>query len=115
VGELEYSTNMTSAAQRQLSRVSRGTGKTMYSKKQFTALETMCREQAALARSEMEYSLMKYWLVEAEEWKQLTRRSANNGKPLTRTARDGGRFLEHRSSARCEQLGGFYRAQEDFN
>jgi uncharacterized protein YdaU (DUF1376 family) len=31
----------------------------------------MCREQAALARSEMEYSLMKYWLVEAEEWKQL--------------------------------------------
>ena len=42
----------------------------MYSKKQFTALEAMCREQAALARSEMEYSLMKYWLVEAEEWKQ---------------------------------------------
>ena len=44
----------------------------MYSKKQFTALEAMCREQAALARSEMEYSLMKYWLVEAEEWKQLS-------------------------------------------
>ena len=43
----------------------------MYSKKQFTALEAMCREQAALAKSEMEYSLMKYWLVEAEEWKQL--------------------------------------------
>jgi len=43
----------------------------MYSKNQFTALEAMCREQAALARSEMEYSLMKYWLVEAEEWKQL--------------------------------------------
>ena len=43
----------------------------MYSKKQFTALEAMCREQAALARSEMEYSLMKYWLAEAEEWKQL--------------------------------------------
>jgi hypothetical protein len=29
------------------------------------------REQAALARNEMEYSLMKYWLAEAEEWKQL--------------------------------------------
>ena len=43
----------------------------MYSKKQFTALEAMCREQAALAKSEMEYSLMKYWLAEAEEWKQL--------------------------------------------
>jgi hypothetical protein len=43
----------------------------MYSKKQFTALEAMCREQAALARSEMEYSLMEYWLAEAEEWKQL--------------------------------------------
>ena len=43
----------------------------MYSKKQFTALEAVCREQAALARSEMEYSLMKYWLAEAEEWKQL--------------------------------------------
>jgi hypothetical protein len=43
----------------------------MYSKKQFTALETMCREQAALARDEMEYSLMKYWLAEADEWKQL--------------------------------------------
>jgi uncharacterized protein YdaU (DUF1376 family) len=43
----------------------------MYSKKQFTALEAMCREQTALAKSEMEYSLMKYWLAEAEEWKQL--------------------------------------------
>jgi hypothetical protein len=43
----------------------------MYSKKQFTALKAMCREQAALARNEMEYSLMKYWLAEAEEWKQL--------------------------------------------
>ena len=43
----------------------------MYSRKQFAALEAMCREQAALARKEMEYSLMKYWLAEAEEWKQL--------------------------------------------
>ena len=43
----------------------------MYSRKQFAALEAMCREQAALARNEMEYSLMKYWLAEAEEWKQL--------------------------------------------
>jgi hypothetical protein len=43
----------------------------MYSRKQFAALEVMCRERAALARKEMEYSLMKYWLAEAEEWKQL--------------------------------------------
>ena len=47
------------------------TGKPMYSEKQFAALEAMCRERAALARKEMEYSLMEYWLVEAEEWKQL--------------------------------------------
>ena len=43
----------------------------MYSERQFAALEAMCRERAALARKEMEYSLMEYWLVEAEEWKQL--------------------------------------------
>jgi hypothetical protein len=43
----------------------------MYSRKQFAALETMCHERAALARKEMEYSLMEYWLAEAEEWKQL--------------------------------------------
>jgi len=43
----------------------------MYSKKQFAALEAMCREQAALAKREMEYGLMQYWLAEAEEWKQL--------------------------------------------
>jgi hypothetical protein len=43
----------------------------MYSKKQFRALEAMCRKQAALARNEMEYSLMEYWLAEAEEWKQF--------------------------------------------
>jgi uncharacterized protein YdaU (DUF1376 family) len=43
----------------------------MYSRKQFAAMEAMCREQAALARTEMEYSLMEYWLAEAEEWKQL--------------------------------------------
>ena len=43
----------------------------MYSRKQFAALEAMCREQAALARKDMEYSLMKYWQAEAEEWKQL--------------------------------------------
>jgi hypothetical protein len=43
----------------------------MYSKKQFRALEAMCREQAALARNEKEYSLMEYWLAEAEEWKQF--------------------------------------------
>ena len=43
----------------------------MYSEKQFAALEAMCRERAALARKEMEYSPMEYWLAEAEEWKQL--------------------------------------------
>jgi len=34
-------------------------------------MERMCREWAALARNEMEFSLMEYWLAEAEEWKQL--------------------------------------------
>jgi hypothetical protein len=43
----------------------------MYSEKQFAALEAMCRDRAALARKEMEYSLMEYWLAEAAEWKQL--------------------------------------------
>jgi hypothetical protein len=43
----------------------------MYSRKQFAALEAMCRERAALARTEMEYSLTEYWLAEAKEWKQL--------------------------------------------
>jgi hypothetical protein len=40
----------------------------MYSRKQFAALEAMSREQAALAKTEMEHSLMEYWLAEAEEW-----------------------------------------------
>jgi hypothetical protein len=31
----------------------------------------MSREQAAFAKTEMEHSLMEYWLAEAEEWKQL--------------------------------------------
>jgi len=64
----------------------------MYSKKQFAALEAMCREQAALARTEMEYSLTKYWLAEAEEWKQLREslapfsgRIANRSSDLTRS------------------------------
>ena len=43
----------------------------MYSEKQFAAMERMCRERAALARNEMEFLLMEYWLAEAEEWKQL--------------------------------------------
>jgi hypothetical protein len=64
----------------------------MYSKKQFTALEAMCLEQAALARNEMEYSLMKYWLAEAEEWKQLRQsdpfkeRIANRSSDLARSS-----------------------------
>jgi hypothetical protein len=43
----------------------------MYSRTQFAALELMCRERAALAKKEMEYSLAEYWLAEAEEWKEL--------------------------------------------
>jgi hypothetical protein len=43
----------------------------MYSTKQFAALEIVCREQAALAKKEMEYALAQYWLAEAEEWKEL--------------------------------------------
>jgi hypothetical protein len=52
----------------------------------------MCRERAALARKEMEYSLMEYWLVEAEEWKQLKEtlepllgRIANRSSDLARS------------------------------
>jgi hypothetical protein len=43
----------------------------VYSRKQFAALELMCRERAALAKKEMEYSLAEYWLAEAEEWKEF--------------------------------------------
>jgi uncharacterized protein YdaU (DUF1376 family) len=43
----------------------------MYSKKQFAALEAMCREQAALEKKQMDYWLMEYWLAEADEWRQL--------------------------------------------
>ena len=43
----------------------------MYSKKQFAALEAMCREQAALAKKQMDYWLMEYWQAEAQEWKQF--------------------------------------------
>jgi hypothetical protein len=43
----------------------------MYSKTQFAALELMCRERAALAKKEMEYSLAQYWLAEADEWKEF--------------------------------------------
>jgi len=63
----------------------------MYSKKQFAALERMCRERAALARKEMEYSLMEYWLAEAEEWKQLRQsdpfkeRTANRSSDLAKS------------------------------
>ena len=86
----------------------------MYSKKQFAALEAMCREQAALARSEMEYSLMKYWLAEAEEWKQLSTvpQALDEQRKTTNANGTRGRFLERRSSARCEQLGGFHREEE---
>ena len=56
----------------------------MYSKKQFAALEAMCREQAALARTEMEYSLMEYWLAEAEEWKQLRQSAPFKGRIANR-------------------------------
>jgi hypothetical protein len=38
----------------------------MNSRSQFSALEVMCRERAALAKKDFEY-----WLAEAEEWRQL--------------------------------------------
>jgi uncharacterized protein YdaU (DUF1376 family) len=61
----------------------------MYSRKQFAAMEAMCREQAALARTEMEYSLMEYWLSEAEEWKQLREsRDPFIGRIANRSAKD---------------------------
>jgi hypothetical protein len=50
----------------------------MYSRNQFAALEAMSREQAALAKMEMEHSLMEYWLAEAEEWKQLRKSIPSN-------------------------------------
>ena len=68
------------------------TGKLMYSEKQFRSLEVMCRQQARLARNEMEYSLMIYWLVEAEEWKKLIESDplkqgiANRSAGLTRSS-----------------------------
>ena len=43
----------------------------MYSKKEFASLEVMCRERAALAKKEMEYTIAQYWLAEAQEWKEL--------------------------------------------
>jgi hypothetical protein len=43
----------------------------MYSRKEFASLELMCRERAALAKREMEYTLAQYWLAEAQEWKEL--------------------------------------------
>ena len=60
----------------------------MYSRKQFAAMEAMCREQAALARTEMEYSLMEYWLAEAEEWKHLESRDPFIGRIANRSAKD---------------------------
>ena len=38
----------------------------MNPKRQFYALEVMCRERAAIAKKDFEY-----WLTEAEEWEQL--------------------------------------------
>jgi hypothetical protein len=78
------------------------TRKTMYSKKQFTALEAMCREQAALARSEMEYSLMKYWLVEAEEWKQLSTVPQAHSERRKTTSANGTRWRGPGASQLCE-------------
>jgi hypothetical protein len=52
-------------------RLSATRNRSMYSRTQFAALELMCRERAALAKKEMEYSLAEYWLAEAEEWKEF--------------------------------------------
>jgi hypothetical protein len=45
----------------------------MNPRSQFTNLEIMSRERAALAKREAEHWLAEaeYWLAEAEEWKQL--------------------------------------------
>ena len=77
----------------------------MYSKKQFTALEAMCREQAALARSEMELSLMKYWLAEAEEWKQLATALAADVVLLTAEDRERLKSENDRSARACGGAG----------
>ena len=58
----------------------------MNSKDQFAALEVMCRERAALARTEMEYSLTEYWLAEAEEWKQLRQSAPFKGRIANRSS-----------------------------
>jgi hypothetical protein len=58
----------------------------MPSRKQFAALEAMCRERAALARTEMEYSLTEYWLAEAEEWKQLRQSAPFKGRIANRSS-----------------------------
>jgi hypothetical protein len=52
-------------------RLSAESERPMYSRMEFAALELMCRERAALAKKEMEYSLAEYWLAEAEEWKEF--------------------------------------------
>jgi hypothetical protein len=57
----------------------------MYSRTEFAALELMCRERAALAKKEMEYSLAEYWLAEAEEWKEFAELSypfIENASPI---------------------------------
>jgi hypothetical protein len=46
----------------------------------------MCRERAALARTEMEYSLTEYWLAEAEEWKQLRQSAPFKGRIANRSS-----------------------------
>jgi hypothetical protein len=77
-----------------------------------------------LPKRKWEYWLMEYWLAEAEERKQIREsldpfigRIANRStdpseveQRLSRMTRDGRRLLEHRGSARCDQLDGFYRA-----
>ena len=53
----------------------------MYSTNEFAALEIMCREQATLAKKEMEFAEAEYWLAEAEEWKQLKNSSGYKEAP----------------------------------
>ena len=66
----------------------------MNPKSQFTNLEIMSRERAALAKKEAEHWLAEaeYWRVEAEEWKQLREslgpflgRIANRSSDLARS------------------------------
>ena len=55
-------------------------------KRSSVPLKPYSRERAALARTEMEYSLTEYWLAEAEEWKQLRQSAPFKGRIANRSS-----------------------------